>query len=602
MVMLHPCARHVWHGGVAGNVEPQPAGSVRQSRTDRSQNRVERMRWKCFCLKPLQQEFGPRGRFSALMCAGESFVNLVEIGIPMTDASIAQGGVSESLISIRGITKRFPGVVALRDVRFDILQGECHAVMGENGAGKSTLMKILSGVQTDFEGELFIRGVSHHFRGTRDAEAAGISMIHQELNLVEQLSAAANIFLGREKRTAWGLLDEAAMDSEAAGLLSQLECQIDPRTPVSLLRVGDQQLIEIAKALALEADILIMDEPTSALTESEVSRLYRVLARLRERGVTIVYISHKMEEVFHLADRITVLRDGQFVKTLSKSQTNAKEIAHLMVGRDIETMDLGGQRQLGDVVLETVNLSLPWPGHARGWRLKDVSFQLRRGEILGIAGLMGAGRTELLECLFGCSPETPQGEILLRGKPVQFQHPAEAKAAGLALVTEDRKRLGLFSLFSVGKNISLCQLHELTVTGAFVNPQAEQTSIQEMISRLNVKTSGAEAAITSLSGGNQQKTIIGRWLLTNPSVLLLDDPTRGVDVGAKAELYRLIHGLCCDGIGAIVTSSELPELLILCDRILVLCEGHLTGEFTREQFSEQAIMEAATHRELVRQS
>lgn len=501
------------------------------------------------------------------------------------------------MISIRNVTKRFPGVVALSDVSFEVARGECHAVMGENGAGKSTLMKILSGVQTEFEGELILAGKPVRFSGTRDAEAAGVSMIHQELNLVEGLSAAANIFLGREKRTSLGLLDDRAMESAAGNLLQQLECQISPQVPVGTLRVGDQQLVEIAKALSLDTAILIMDEPTSALTESEVARLYRVLAKLHERGVTIIYISHKMEEVFELADRITVLRDGKFVKTLQKSETNAKEIAHLMVGREIETVNLGVERTVGEVILETRGLSLPWTGHARQWRLQNVNFQLRQGEVVGIAGLMGAGRTELLECLFGCSPEQPQGEILLRGKPVRFSHPSEAKAAGLALVTEDRKRLGLFSQFTVGSNISLCNLSEMAIGGMFVQTGKERRESEQTVSKLNVKTAGIDAAITSLSGGNQQKAIIGRWLLTRPSVLLLDDPTRGVDVGAKAELYRLIHELCREGIGAIVTSSELPELMILCDRILVLCEGRLTGEFTRDQFSEQAIMEAATRRE-----
>lgn len=505
--------------------------------------------------------------------------------------------MTEPLISIRKISKRFPGVVALNGVSFDVARGECHAVMGENGAGKSTLMKILSGVETEFEGELLLRGQPLRVTGTRDAEAAGISMIHQELNLVEGLSAAANIFLGREKRTRLGLLDDRAMERAAGELLTQLECEIAPQVPVGSLRVGDQQLVEIAKALSLDTEILIMDEPTSALTESEVARLYRVLERLRARGVTIIYISHKMEEVFRLADRITVLRDGQFVRTIAKSATSPKEIAHLMVGREIESMNLGAERVIGEVILETRGLSLPWSGHARQWRLHDVNFKLHRGEVIGIAGLMGAGRTELLECLFGCSPEAPQGEILLRGQRVQFQHPAEAKAAGMALVTEDRKRLGLFSQFSVGRNISLCHLQEIATGGVFIQKGEERRQSQSTVTRLNVKTASIDAAITSLSGGNQQKAIVGRWLLTQPSILLLDDPTRGVDVGAKAELYHLIHDLCRAGIGAIVTSSELPELLILCDRILVLCEGRLTGEFTREQFSEQAIMEAATRRE-----
>ncbi len=500
------------------------------------------------------------------------------------------------LISIQHVTKRFPGVVALRDVSLEIMAGELHAVVGENGAGKSTLMKILSGVIPDFEGELQLRGQTVGFQSPRDAEKAGISIIHQELNLVENLSAAANIFLGREKRMLFGFLDDRAMERAAEELLVQLECHIQPRQLVRELRVGDQQLVEIAKALSFETDILIMDEPTSALTESEVARLFRVIDRLRKRGVTILYISHKLDEVFRLADRITVLRDGKLVKTQERSKTDARQVTHLMVGREIEAVDLGAPRQPGEVVLEVRELSLPWRGHARAWRLRDISFTLRRGEILGIAGLMGAGRTELLECLFGSSPESPRGQILLEGRGVRFTHPAAAKQAGIALVTEDRKRLGLFANMTVRENITMCTLTDATRAG-IVRGGRERAMAQEMVDKLSVRTSGVDAAITNLSGGNQQKTIIGRWLLVKPKVLLLDDPTRGVDVGAKAELYRLMDQLCREGLGIIVTSSELPELLTLCDRILVLCEGRLTGEFSRPEATEQRIMEAATQRE-----
>ena len=501
----------------------------------------------------------------------------------------------QPLISIRAVSKEYPGVRALSDVSFDVAAGELVAIVGENGAGKSTLMKILSGVVTEFSGEVVVRGTPVRFRSTRDAEAAGVSIIHQELNLVEQLSAAANVFLGREMRSVLGLLDQAAMDCRAGELLAELECHIRPEQPVGELRVGDQQLIEIAKALSLATDILIMDEPTSALTESEVARLFRVIERLRARGVTVLYISHKMDEVFRLADRIVVLRDGRLVDVVAKQETTPQKITHLMVGREIEETDLSRPRAPGSVVLEVEHLWLPWPGHARRWRLEDISFSLRRGEILGVAGLMGAGRTELLECLFGAASETPAGRIMLDGREVSLRHPAEACAAGLALVTEDRKRLGLFSHLTVGENITLCTLDECVRHG-LLNRALEDRRAAESVARLGVKTAGVDAAITSLSGGNQQKTIIGRWLLTEPKVLLLDDPTRGIDVGAKAELYRLMDQLCRSGLGIIVTSSELPELLTLCDRILVLCEGRQTGEFSRAEASEQRIMEAATNR------
>jgi ABC-type sugar transport system ATPase subunit len=500
------------------------------------------------------------------------------------------------LIHIQHVTKRFPGVIALNDVSFDVRPGELHAVVGENGAGKSTLMKILSGVIPDFEGELSLRGQPVRFEGTRAAEEAGISIIHQELNLVEDLSAAANIFLGREKRTALGFLDDRAMERAAGDLLARLECHVHPRQPVRELRVGDQQLVEIAKALSLESEILIMDEPTSALAETEVARLFRVISRLRERGVTILYISHKMDEVFRLADRITVLRDGRLVRTLDRAATTPREVTHLMVGREIEAVHLGEGRRPRDVILEVQGLSLPWTGHARAWRLKDIRFTLRRGEIVGIAGLMGAGRTELLECLFGSSPEPPRGRIVLDGREVQFTHPAEAKQAGIALVTEDRKRLGLFAQMTVGANTTICTLRE-AVAGGLVSFRRERRMAEDVVQRLGVRTAGVGAAVTSLSGGNQQKTIIGRWLLTRPKVLLLDDPTRGIDVGAKAELYRLMDRLCRDGLGILVTSSELPELLTVSDRILVLCEGRLTAEFPRAEATEQRIMEAATQRE-----
>lgn len=499
------------------------------------------------------------------------------------------------LISIRRVGKRFPGVVALEDVWIDVLPGELHAIVGENGAGKSTLMKVLSGVIGDFEGQVLLRGQPIRFAGPRDAQRAGVGMIHQELNLVEQLSVAANVFLGRELKRRAGILDQQAMNAHTAVLLEELECHVRPDQLVGQLRVGDQQLAEIAKALSQEADLLIMDEPTSALTEGEVARLERVIARLRARGVTILYISHKMDEVFRLADRITVLRDGRQVKTLTRQETSPREVTHLMVGRDIESPAATEPRSPGTPLLEVRGLSLPWRGHARGWRLRDVSFQVRRGEIVGIAGLMGAGRTELLECLFGAAPERPQGAIVLDGRPAHFRHPADACAAGVALITEDRKRLGLFAQMSVGQNITIGTLNQWT-RGGFISARKERQQALGVIERVGVKTSGVQAAVTSLSGGNQQKAIIGRWLLAQPKLLLLDDPTRGVDVGAKAELYGLLDGLCRQGIGMLVTSSELPELLTVCDRILVLCEGRLTAEFARSQASEQAIMEAATLR------
>jgi len=497
------------------------------------------------------------------------------------------------IVAFRGVGKRFPGVVALADVTFDLAAGECHAICGENGAGKSTLMKLLSGVIADYDGEILVRGVPARFGGTRGAEAAGIAIIHQELNLVEQLSGAANIFLGRERRTRFGLLDDEAMEREAARLLAELECPIDPRLPAGALRVGDQQLLEIAKALSLESEILIMDEPTSALTEAEVARLDRVIARLRGRGVTILYISHKMDEVFRLADRITVLRDGRHVRTVDRGATSPREVTSWMVGRDIAGHDFHHARRRGEKLLEVRDLTLPWPEHPRGYRLADVSFDLHAGEIVGVAGLMGAGRTELLETIFGATEPTWTGRIVVAGRPVRFAHPREACAAGIAMVTEDRKRLGLFPDLDVAANVSLCSLRD-ALAGGLVSRGREEALVAGPLRATGVKTPGPHAAITGLSGGNQQKCIIGRWLLTKPRILLLDDPTRGIDVGAKAELYQLIDGLCRDGLAVLLTSSELPELLTLADRIIVLAEGRVTAEFPRAEATEQRIVEAAT--------
>ena len=496
------------------------------------------------------------------------------------------------IVDFRGVGKRFQGVVALADVTFQLLAGECHAICGENGAGKSTLMKILSGVITEHEGEIRVRGEPARFQGTRDAESAGIAIIHQELNLVEQLSAAANIFLGRELRTPFGLLDDAAMEREAAGLLAALDCQLDPRLPAGSLRVGDQQLLEIAKALSLQSDVLIMDEPTSALTEAEVARLYRVIARLRERGVTILYISHKMDEVFRLADRITVLRDGRHVRTAERSATTPKEITGWMVGREIAGQEFHPARPRGRRLLEVRGLTLPWPGHPRGYRLKEIDLDLNAGEVLGIAGLMGAGRTELLEVLFGAAGTGWTGAIRLEGEPVRFAHPSEACAARIAMVTEDRKRLGLFPDLDVAGNVGIASLGR-AASGGLVSRSREEALVSPVIRETGVKAAGPQASIVGLSGGNQQKCIIARWLLTEPRLLLLDDPTRGIDVGAKAELYALIDRLCRGGMGVILTSSEMPELLTLADRILVLAEGKLTAEFSRGEATEAAIMEAA---------
>jgi ribose transport system ATP-binding protein len=501
-------------------------------------------------------------------------------------------GEPMAAVTMRGITKRFPGVVALEDVTLEVRRGELHAICGENGAGKSTLMKILSGVYQPDEGTLEVDGLPVRFTGTRDAERAGIAIIHQELALVEDLPVTANVFLGRERRGRLGLVDDAGMAAECAALLESLECHVSPHWRTGNLRVGDQQLVEIAKALSLDASIVVMDEPTSALTEAESARLERTIDRLRSRGTTVLYISHKMDEVFRLADRITVLRDGRHVRTVERMATNPREVTGWMVGREIAGQEFRQPRTRGRKLLEVRSLTLPWPEHPRGYRLKDVSLDLHAGEILGIAGLMGAGRTELLETLFGAAEPTWTGQILLEDRPVRFSHPGEACAARIGMVTEDRKRLGLFPDLDVAQNVSLCSLAE-ALRGGLLSRSREDALVAAPLRDTGVKTPGPHASIMGLSGGNQQKCIIGRWLLTKPKILLLDDPTRGIDVGAKAELYQLIDRLCREGLGVILTSSELPELLALADRILVLAEGRLTAEFSRSEATEPRIMEAA---------
>ncbi len=499
----------------------------------------------------------------------------------------------EVAVAMEGITKRFPGVVALDDVTLQVRRGEVHAICGENGAGKSTLMKILSGVYRPDAGELEIAGQSVQFRSTRDAENAGVAIIHQELELVEELTVAANIFLGREPRTQFGFLNDAIAKRKSGELLGLLEASISPEEMTGGLRVGDQQLVEIAKALSLHASIIVMDEPTSALTDAEAERLERTIATLRQQGCTILYISHKMDEVFRLADRITILRDGRHVCTVDKAETTASEVTGWMVGREISEHNFRNQQTVGKCLLEVENLCVASQNSGQSVQLHNVSFRVHAGEVLGIAGLMGAGRTEVLETIFGAFPGQWQGTISLRGEEVRFTHPSDACKAGLVMVPEDRKRLGVFSNMNVTENISICSLL-YAIRNGLLSKEVEEGIVAKPIDEIGIKIPSLTANISELSGGNQQKCIISRWLLTNPHVLLLDDPTRGIDVGAKAELYELIDTLCQSGLAVVLTSSELPELLTLSDRIIVMAEGRVTAEFSRKEVNEQKIMTAAT--------
>jgi ribose transport system ATP-binding protein len=502
------------------------------------------------------------------------------------------------MLEIRAVSKQFPGVRALHDVSFDIARGEVHALIGENGAGKSTLMKLLSGVYTDFQGELLLDGQPLHLTSPRDAQRRGIATIHQELNLIPELTVAENIFLGREPRTPAGLLDVGHMERESRVLLDRLSLPIPVDRQVKWLRVGEQQLVEVAKALSLDARLLILDEPTSALSQAEIDRLFAMIAALQDHGVTMIYISHKLDEIFRIADRITVLRDGEWIGTLPVGEADPQTLIRMMVGRNLSELFPKEVAAEGDEVLRVENLSLLSNGE-RGRTLHDISFRLRRGEILGVAGLMGAGRTELLETVFGVHPpQRVRGTIALDGRARRFASPADAIRAGLAFVTEDRKTQSLILQLSVAHNLTLAALSRFMRLN-IIRRREEHAAVHRAIDQLRIKTPSSSIAVDKLSGGNQQKVVLAKCLLTRPRVLLLDEPTRGIDIGAKAEIYGLISQLAQDGAAIVMASSELPELLAMCDRILVLCEGRLTAELTRDAATQERIMEAATARQRI---
>lgn len=498
------------------------------------------------------------------------------------------------MLEIKSVSKNFTGVQALKNVSFTVRQGEVHALVGENGAGKSTLMKILSGVHIHYGGELLMDGQRLSFHNPREAQERGIAIIHQELNLVPELTISENIFLGRELKTPLRSLDTKRMAAETTTLLDQLNLHLPPQRAIRELRVGERQLVEVAKALSLEARLLILDEPTSALSETEIQHLFEVIAKLKDQGVTMIYISHKLDEIFEIADRITVLRDGEYVNTVIAEETTEQKLIQMMVGRDLQELFPKEDVAPGEEILQVEALGLRSSNRQGDYILKEITFSLRRGEILGIAGLMGAGRTELLETLFGVhSPSQVEGKIIVADQEWRFTSPQQALKAGLALVTEDRKNQSLIIQHSVGHNITLAALDRYLV-GGFIRDNLERHAIQESTRKLKIKVVDSEVPVDTLSGGNQQKVALAKCLLTQPAVLLLDEPTRGIDVGAKAEIYTLISKLAQDGAGVIMASSELPEILAMCDRVIVLCEGRITAIFDQAQASQELIMQAAT--------
>jgi D-xylose transport system ATP-binding protein len=496
------------------------------------------------------------------------------------------------LLEMREISKEFPGVRALDRVSFELRAGEIHAFVGENGAGKSTLMKILGGVYSEYQGEIRLDGKAVRFRNVREAEQAGIAVVFQELSLVRELTVGENIFLGREP-SQLGIVRWEELYARTRQLLRKLRLDIDPGREVGKLGTGKQQLVEIAKALSHDARVLVMDEPTAALTDAEARYLFSILKSLREQGVGIIYISHRLEEVFELSDRVTVLRDGKTVGTDATADTGPGQVIARMVGREVSMLFPEPTRTPGEPVLEARHVSA-WDSsaHAR-MAVSDVSFSVHRGEILGIAGLMGAGRTELLMSLFGAQAGRVAGEILVNGKPAQIDAPADAIALGIAFVTEDRKASGLVLGQTILWNMTLVALRE--VSGHFVTNESREIAASRPFFRdLRIRANSLFTIAGTLSGGNQQKVVLSKWLMSHAQVLFLDEPTRGIDVGAKQEIYALIDRLAKSGLAVVMASSELPEVLGLSDRILVLHEGKLAGEFTRKEATPEAVMACAT--------
>lgn len=491
---------------------------------------------------------------------------------------------NNDLLSLTHISKSFPGVQALNDVHFEMRAGEVHALLGENGAGKSTLIKIISGVHRPDSGEIRIDGKPVTLHNPRDAQLKGVATIYQELSLYPELTVAENIFMGHAPRNRLRMIDWRAMNARAREILDSLNItDMDVNRKVGTMTVGNRQRVEIAKALSLNARILIMDEPTAALTEADVQRLFSIVRLLRERGVGIIYISHRMEEVFLLADRVTVLRDGLYVDTKQVSETNQDELISLMVGRTIDHLFPKLPTTIGEPVLEVRNL-------VRKPLTRGISLQIRRGEIVGVAGLVGSGRSELAQVIFGITP-AESGEILVDGKPVRIRRPADAMNLGIAYVPEDRGTQGLIRQMRIRENVSLAMLRQLA-HGAFIRFGAERRLAQETIRQLNIRAYSYDQIVNKLSGGNQQKVVVGKWLARKPRVLIMDEPTRGIDVGAKAEIHRLMSELAQQGMAVLMISSELPEVLGMSDRILVMRNGRISGEFSRAEATQEQIAQA----------
>ncbi len=504
----------------------------------------------------------------------------------------ASSDLARDLVRMEGIDKSFPGVHALDNCHFELRAGEVHALCGENGAGKSTLMKVLAGIYPKDTGRILLKGVEVDIPTPRAARDLGISIIHQELSLMRHLTVAQNIFIGREPRNGplGFVLDERRMNQQTRELLDRLNIRLDPRVRVGELTVAAQQMVEIARALSLNTEVLIMDEPTATLTDIEIEALFGIIRQLRERGVGIVHISHRLEELKVIADRVTVMRDGRYVDTVTTAQTPIDRIISMMVGgRTLyEAPASARQAQDREVVLEVRDLTA-------GPLVKNVSFQLRRGEILGFAGLVGAGRTELARAIFGADP-IDSGEVFLEGKKLALHSPADAVGRGIAYLSEDRKRYGLALDLDIETNTVLAAYQRYLGPLGWVLPARTHAAAESQVRNLAIRTPGLQQKVKNLSGGNQQKVVLGKWLTADANVFIFDEPTRGIDVGAKSEIYRLLNDLAAQGKSIIMISSELPEILRMSQRILVMCEGRITGELKAEEATQEAIMHYATQR------
>lgn len=488
-------------------------------------------------------------------------------------------------IEMRGIDKSFGGNAVLKNAGFLLEGGEIHALMGENGAGKSTLMKILTGVYTKDAGTVIVDGQEVCYKNPQEAEKAGIVFIHQELNVLFDLTVEENMFLGKEIHNRFGVCDKKAMRAQVKQILDKLGVNIAPGEVMSNLSVGQQQMIEIAKALMVDAKVIIMDEPTAALTQSETEVLFKVVKSLREKGVSIVYISHRMEEIFELCDRITILRDGSYIATKAIKDTDMNDVVKMMIGREIGERYPQRDCKIGDVMLDVQNLACPGV-------FEKVSFQVRAGEVLGVSGLMGAGRTEIMQAIFGNMPHVT-GKIIIDGREVQNKSPQQAMKNGIGFITEDRKVEGLMLEESIMKNISMANLGRISRHGV-LDKKAEQNLVKRGIEELHIKCFGPQHECDNLSGGNQQKVVFAKWIYTEPKVLILDEPTRGVDIGAKKEIYNIINDLAAKGVAIIMVSSELPEVLGMSDRIMVVREGMVRGVLDKKEADQENIMILAT--------